>query len=41
MRIDEFIINIYLDIEWYYKIVVAKPLRTDGYLPTLSDPNRI
>ena len=27
MPIDEFIINIYLMVEQYYKIVVTKPLR--------------
>lgn len=30
MPIDEFIINIYLMVEQYYKIVVTKPLRSAG-----------
>ena len=39
MPIDEFIINIYLMVEQYYKIVVTKPLRGAGYAPKLSDPD--
>ncbi|TSB23871.1 IS982 family transposase, partial [Psychrobacter sp. YGAH215] len=31
MPIDEFIINIYLMVEQYYKIVVTQPLRGAGY----------
>lgn len=41
MPIDEFIINIYLMVEQYYKIVVTKPLRGAGYAPKLSDPEII
>ena len=41
MPIDEFIINIYLMVEQYYKIVVTKPLRSAGYAPKLSDPEII
>ena len=41
MPIDEFIINIYLMVEQYYKIVVTKPLRSAGYAPKLSDPEVI
>ena len=41
MPIDEFIINIYLMVEQYYKIVVTKPLRSTGYAPKLSDPEII
>ena len=41
MPIDEFIINIYLMVEQYYKIVVTQPLRGAGYAPKLSDPEII
>ena len=41
MPIDEFIINIYLMVEQYYKIVVTRPLRGAGYAPKLSDPEII
>ena len=41
MPIDEFIINIYLMVEQYYKIVVTKPLRGASYAPKLSDPEII
>src|SRR5690606_21293751 len=41
MPIDEFIINIYLMVEQYYKIVVTKPLRSAGYAPKLRDPEII
>lgn len=41
MPIDEFIINIYLMVEQYYKKVVTKPLRGSGYAPKLTDPEII
>ena len=41
MPIDEFIINIYLMVEQYYKIVITQPLRGAGYAPKLSDPEII
>ena len=41
MPIEEFIINIYLMVEQYYKKVVSYPLRQHGYAPKLSDPEVI
>ncbi|SNT70682.1 IS982 family transposase [Psychrobacter sp. LV10R520-6] len=41
MPIEEFIINIYLMVEHYYKTIVTEPLRTGGYSPKLSDPEII
>lgn len=37
MPIAEFIINMFLMVDQYYKKVVNKPLRQRGYQPKLSD----